>query len=129
MDLLKRQNWWIWLLLFLFGQGVGTILLGAFLDVFEKDAWYTKWYYWVIGALCLFFPFFIMLATFYIQTICAVALRLNVAGKEIYTTPYIWILCLIVPVIGWALFLIMLLYLEIDILIQLYHGEAEQYVK
>lgn len=129
MDLLKRKNWWIWLLLFLFGQGVGTILLGAFLDVYQKDAWYTKWYYWVIGALCLFFPFVVMLATFYIQTLCEVAFKLNVAGKEIYATPYTWILCLIMPIVGWALFLIMLLYLEIQVLIQLYHGEAEQYIK
>lgn len=129
MSLLKRTNWWIWLLLFLFGQGTGPIILGTILNVYEKDAWYTKWYYWTIAALCLIFPFLLMLATFYIQTICTVAFRLNVPGKEIYATPYTWILCLIVPIIGWALFIIMLLYLEIDILIQLYKGEAEQYLK
>lgn len=29
MKILKRENWWIWLLLTLFSQGSSTLVLGA----------------------------------------------------------------------------------------------------
>ena len=35
------------------------------------------------------------------------AKKLNVPGDEIYMTPYSWILCIIIPIIGWILLLVM----------------------
>ena len=44
MKILKRENWWIWLLLMLFSSGSSNIVLGALLDVYDKNAWYAnKW--------------------------------------------------------------------------------------
>ena len=43
MKILKKENWWIWLLLLLFSQGSSTFVLGALLDVYDKKEWYTKW--------------------------------------------------------------------------------------
>lgn len=122
MSLIKKENWWIWLLLFLFTFGTENIVLASILNLYKKDAWYTKWYYWVIASLCLLFPFFIMILVFEIESTVLVSKRLNISGSEIYGTPYTWILCLIVPVIGWALFFILFFYLNIEILIQLKKG-------
>ncbi len=128
MKLLKRENWWVWLLLFIFGSGASNIFLGALLDVYDKDAWYAKWQNWLLGFACFFFPFFIMIAIFTIQITCQVAGKLNVPGKEIYLSPYIWLLMIIVPVIGWILFTIMIIYTSIWPLVMLYRGEGEQYI-
>ena len=51
--------------------------------------------------------------------------KLNVPGCEIYATPYSWILCLIVPVLGWILLAVMLIYLNVWIVSYLYQGKAE----
>ena len=48
MNILKKENWWIWLLLFLFSEGTSVLVLGAILDVFDKNAWYAKLKYWII---------------------------------------------------------------------------------
>ena len=77
MKLLKKENWWIWLLLLLFSFGTSTLVLGALLDVFKKDSWYTKWYYWVIGLLCLLLPFLTMIIIFNIQILCLTAAKLD----------------------------------------------------
>ena len=129
MKILKQENWWIWLILLIFSQGSSPFVLGALLDVYDKNAWYAKWYYWVIGLVCLIFPAIIMVYVFMIQIICQTAAKLNVPGKEIYLTPYTWILCLIVPVIGWILLIVMFIYLQIWTLVMLYRGEGNKYVK
>ena len=54
--LLKRHFWWLWLLLTIITGGISTLFLGYLLKVYEKDAWYTKWYYWVLGILLAFLP-------------------------------------------------------------------------
>lgn len=128
MSLLKRENWWVWLLLWLMG-GFGNVLLCSILNIYEKDAWYTKWENWFIAAICFLFPFGIMFGIFILQSTCMVAAKLNVSGKEIYFTPYTWILCMIIPIIGWILAVVMVLYLDIEILIKLSQGEAEQYIR
>lgn len=127
MNLLKRENWWIWLLLLLFSSGCNTVALGALLDVYNSKAWYTKWYYWVIGAL-LIIPISIMIIVFNIQITSLTAAKLKVSGKELYLSPYIWIILLIVPILGWILFVVLYLYLHIDILIKLYNGAGEKYI-
>lgn len=129
MKLLKRESWWIWLLTYLLGNGVSMFLLGYLLNVYEKDAWYTKWQYWAIGFLCFILPFFIMLNIFIIQITANVAAKLGVSGKEYYLSPYVWILCLIIPIIGWILFVIMNLYLVIMIFVNLHAGNGEKYAQ
>ncbi len=128
MKILKQENWWIWLLLFIFSSGTSTLVLGALLDVYDKNAWYAKWYYWLIAFLCLFFPLIIMIYVFYIQILCEVAYKLNVPGKEIFLTPYSWIICLIVPIIGWILLIVMFLYLEIWTIVMLYRGSGNKFI-
>lgn len=127
MKILKKENWWIWLLLLLFSEGSSTLVLGALLDNYNKNAWYTKWYYWVIGLIFIF-PFFIMITVLNIQILSLTAAKLNVSGKELYLSPYIWLILLIIPILGWALFVVLYLYLEIDILIKLKNGEGEKYI-
>lgn len=128
MSILKRENWWIWLLIVLFSEGVGMLVLGALLGVYDKNAWYAKWQNWLIGFVLFIFPAFIMLAVFIIQISVLTAIKLNVPGKEIYGTPYIWIICVIVPFIGWLALGAMSLWLSIGTLMALYNGEGEQYI-
>ncbi len=128
MNILKKENWWIWLLLYFFSSGASVYVLAALLGVYDKNAWYAKWQNWLIGFLAFFFPFMIMLAVFSIQIMIQTAAKLNVQGKEIYLSPYIWIICLIVPIFGWLALSIMLGYIQIMILVELYRGSAEKYI-
>lgn len=129
MDLLKKENWPVWLLITAFASNGATgFILGYLLDVYDKDAWYAKWQYWVIGVLCCFFPAIIMFAVFYFQIMAKVAAKLDVPGKEIYTSPYTWILCLVVPILGWVMFGVMYLYFLVWILVRLSQGEGEKYI-
>lgn len=126
---LKKENWLVSLIIFIFSQGIFSLILAYFLGIYDKKAWYCKWQYWVISLLFLFFPIFIVFAVFNIQISCEVANKLNVPGHKIYTCPYVWILCLIVPVVGWVLLLIMLMYIEIWPIVMLHRGEGEKYIK
>jgi len=127
MKLLKKENWWIWLLLFLFSEGASFIVLGALLDVFDKKAWYAKFKYWLIGLIFII-PFAIMISVFSIEILCKSAAKLDVKGSEYYLSPYIWIILLIIPFIGWIIFVILILYLNISILVNLYKGKGEKYI-
>lgn len=129
MDLLKRENWWIWLLLFIFSGGTSTIVLGALLNVYDKNAWYAKWYYWVIGFCCLIAPFAIMMTVLQIEMLCKTCAKLDVKGKECYLSPYLWILCLVIPFLGWVVLMVAVVYLEVMYLICLYRGNGEKYIK
>lgn len=128
MNLLKKENWWVWLILLLFSSGASQIVLGAILELFDKNAWYTKWYIWVIG-LILVIPFCVMVYAFYIEITCKTAAKLNVKGSEYYLSPYIWIILLIIPIIGWIAFVILYLYINIAIIINLNNGKGEKYIK
>lgn len=127
MDLLKKENWWIWLLLLLFSSGSSVIILGALLNLFDKNAWYSKWHIWVIG-LILVLPFSIMICVFYIEFTSKVAAKLDIKGKELYLSPYIWLILVIIPFIGWTVFIILYLYLTIAILVKLKNGKGEKYI-
>ena len=98
------------------------------LDLFDENAWYSKWYYWFIGVICLIFPVFVMFAIFSVQMLTKVAKKLNVPGSEIYGSVYIWILCLVIPIIGWILMLVMYIYLNVWIIVMLYRGVGEKYI-
>ena len=109
MDLLKKENWWIWLILLLFSSGASPIVLGAMLNIFEKDAWYTKWYIWAIG-LILIIPFVVMIYILYISITCKTAAKLEIKGYEYYLSPYIWMILIIIPFIGWIIFIVLYLW-------------------
>lgn len=127
MKILKKENWWIWLILFIFSETTSTLVLGALLDVYDKKVWYTKWKYWIIG-LVLVLPIFIMMYAFIIEITTKTAAKLNVKGHEYYLSPYVWIILLIIPIIGWILFGILYLYINISILVKLYEGEGEKFI-
>lgn len=129
MSILKKENWWIWLLLMLFSNGASDYVLGAILEVYDKDAWYAKWQYWLIGILLFIFPAMIMICIFSLEIMCKSAAKLKVAGHELYLSPYVWILLLIVPIIGWILFMVMILYIKIMTLVMLYRGAGEEYIE
>ena len=109
MELLKKENAWVWVLLFFLTGGTSVLMLGALLGILKKGAWYSKWYYWVLGIITVL-PGLIMLAVLYIYVLAQVCKKLKVGGSEIYAFPYTWILCLIVPIIGWILFFVMFAY-------------------
>jgi hypothetical protein len=129
MTLLKKENWFVWVILSIITQGASTFALAAIMEVFDKDAWYAKWQYWVIGVLMLFAPALIMILIFSTEILCKTAEKLEVSGKEIYASPYIWILLFVIPVFGWILLLVMYFYLEIMILINLKRGYGEKFLK
>lgn len=124
MNLLKKDYWWLWLVLTIFTGGASMIFLAAQLELLEKDAWYMNWKYWLLGTILFIFPVSIMYTVLIIEMTAKVAARLKVSGYELYLSPYIWILCLIIPVIGWAIFFAMYLYILIRIFVKLYKGEG-----
>ena len=128
MNILKRENWWVWLLLTIFSGNVSTIVLAALLDCVDKKAWYANWRNWLIGFLCFIFPGYVMLVIFIIQMLCKIADKLEIPGRELYLSPYFWILCFIIPIIGWIFLIVMVIYLEIWTLVMLYRGKGEKYI-
>jgi len=128
MDLLKRENWWVWLILTIFTGSASTLLLGALIGCFKKDAWYADWKNWALGFLLFIIPGLVMISVFIIQMTCEVASKLEVPGSELYLSPYIWILCLIIPVIGWICFSVMMFYLTLWNIVMLNRGKAERYI-
>ena len=125
----KKEYWWLWLILFLFSGGTISIVLADNLNLLDKDAWYMKSKYWIIGAICFFFPLGIMGLVFTIEMTCKIAAKLGVSGKELYLSPYIWLMLLIIPILGWILFMALTLYLYIRILISIYQGKLERLSK
>lgn len=129
MSLLNKKNWWIWMLFSILSLNISVIILGALLDLIDKNAWYANKKYWILGTICFVIPAFIMLFVFVIEMLCKVSAKLKVPGSELYLSPYIWIIFLIVPIIGWVFFLVTILYLTIWYLVALYKGDAEKYIK
>ena len=52
-----------------------------------------------------------MFIVFTIYSNVLVSKHLNISGDIFYNIPYSWIICLIVPVLGWSLFCVMYIYL------------------
>ncbi len=42
MKLLEKENWWIWLVLAFLSGGSSVLVLGALLEVYQKDSWYYR---------------------------------------------------------------------------------------
>lgn len=70
-----------------------------------------------------------MYIIFNIEILCKTCAKLNVPGKEYYLSPYLWIIAIIVPFIGWIAMIGALVYLEIYTLVALYQGNGEKYIK
>lgn len=164
MKLLEKENWWIWLILAFLSGGTSVLILGALLDIYNKEAWYYRWTQklpkplliiaiFLFGIVALvstfalpYLPSFdinklnlgasivisvlsiayivieIALIVFQIQIVCEVNAKLGTPGSEIYLSPYIWILGLIIPIIGWIMVIVMVCYLQIWYLVMLYRG-------
>lgn len=126
MNLLKRNNWFIVMLLNIITFGFFNFILASFMKLYDKDAWYFKWPYWVFGGITLILPAIIMLIVFNIQMTCKIALKLGISGHKIYNVPYSWVLFIIIPILGWTMLIIMYLYIEIMIIVKLFQGYAEK---
>lgn len=129
MNLLKRENWWICLLLNIVTLGLFTFFIAKKLNVYEKGAWYTNWYYWVLGFFFGILPSLIMFLVFSIQIANGVCEKLEVPGREFYVLPYSWLVCIIIPVLGWSLFIILFIYTHIWYTFCLARGTGEKYLK
>ena len=99
------------------------------LGVYEDNAWYNQWYVWVLSFLLGIVPALILFLIMLIETMVKVAKEFEIGGQNIYGYPYVWIGCLIVPVIGWTVFIIMILYLYIWYIVGLFQGKGEKYLK
>lgn len=128
MNLLKRENWLACLFLTILSEGLFIFVMGYFMKAYDKNAWYTKWQYWVFGTIFFIFPAIIMLAVFLIEINCKIANMLLVPGKSIYYNPYTWIICLIVPIVGWVFLIVMSLYIMIWPNIMLKEGNGEKFI-
>lgn len=129
MSLLKKKNWWICLLLQIVSFGLFTFVLAHYLKVYDEDAWYQNWRYWFFAGICFVFPIFIVAIVFSIQITCEVAAKLSIPGEEIYNTPYSWILCIIIPVIGWSLLIVMYIYIMVWTIVMLAKGNGEKFIE
>ena len=125
--MLKKKNWFIVLILNVLTLGLFNFALAFKLDLYKEDEWYNKWQYWFFASLCLIIPVFVLLIIFLIEMIVRIAVKLKVDGENIYASPYSWIICVIVPVIGWALLITMLLYIMIFTVVALKEGKGEVY--
>jgi len=96
--------------------------------LYNSEAWYADYRYWFVGVLFLFFPVSILFVVFWLQMACTVAIHLNVPGKEIYGFPYAWIVCLVLPIVGWTLLIVMLFYIVSWSIVMLACGEGEKYI-
>lgn len=123
--MLKKENWFIYFIMMIFTFGGYIVIPASQLKLFQKDKWYSNYKYWLFGSLSLVFPVFIMLVILIIEMTVEVALKLKVDGSDIYGNPYVWIGLLILPVIGWVLFLVMYIYLHFYIVINIKKGVLE----
>lgn len=112
MSKLKKKNIWLYVVLNVVTLGLFTFYIAYKLDLYDKNAWYHRWYYWVLGFMMGIFPGLIMFLIFSIKTGCLVSAELKVPGEEIYLLPYSWIVSLIVPILGWTLFIILYVYVH-----------------
>lgn len=128
MDIIKKENWWVWLILTLFTFNFSSLILAWQLKTFKKDAWYMNVQYWVLGFLFFVIPGIVMLIILSVQMTCENAKKLGVKGSDIYFSPFSWILCLIIPVMGWICLIVMLIYIIIWTMVMLYKGAAEKYL-
>ncbi len=128
MSLLKKENWLVYAFVMFVSQGLVTFVLAKDMGLYDKEAWYHKWYYWVLGTVLFIYPVVIMFFVFQIQMQIKICEKLNVKGFELYGKPYPWILSLIVPILGWSIFIVMLLHITYYPAVMIYKGEGDLYL-
>ena len=129
MKYLKRNNWIRCLILNILTFGMFSFYIAKKLKVYEKEAWYSNVSYWVISFLLGIIPALFLFIIFNIEICSKVCEKLSVPFQKYYTYPYIWILFIIVPVFGWALFIVFYLYIHFWYIIYLKRGYGEKYIK
>ncbi len=167
MNLLKKENWFVWLILLFLSYGMSNFALASTLDVYEETPWFLKWaknkndlfkllailitltiillltfYSTQITELIyestnIFVTLTLFIASLYssiiliaaiiafINVSTKVAAKLNVKGSELYLSTYIWIVSLIIPILGWAVFVLMFLYVILAPIYMIYKGQGE----
>lgn len=129
MKILKRKYFLLCLILDILSLGLFTFYLAKKMKVYEEDAWYFNKYYWILGFICGIIPGLIMFIVFYIEIGCKVCEGLLVPFENIYAYPYIWVISLIIPIIGWTVFVIMLIYVHFWYIFYLKRGNGEIYLR
>lgn len=127
--LLRKDKWLVYLILNVITLGLVNFIMADMMELYDDNAWYTKRTYWFLAALCFIFPVILMFIVFLVQISVEVAKTLKVNGEKIYNNVYIWILCLIIPVVGWILLIVMYLYIIFFSAIAIYNGKGEKYLK
>lgn len=112
MTKLKQKNVGLYLILNILTLGFFTFYIAYKLNLYDKNAWYFRWYYWVLGFMLGIFPGLVMFLVFSIQTGILVSVRLKVPGWEVYSLPYVWIISLIIPIFGWTIFVFLYFYVH-----------------
>ena len=123
MSLLKKENWLAYLILTFLSCGFFSFVIAKDLNLYEKGAWYTKWYYWFIGIVLFIYPAIVVLIVLNISMQIKICKILNVPGEKYYGIPYTWLLFLIVPVIGWSSLIVMLIHIYYYPTVMIYKGE------
>ena len=126
--MLDRKKWLLCLILNILTFGLFTFYIGKKLDVYEKGAWYSYSYVWLIGIIGGIIPALIMFLIFYIQIGIKVSKKLSVPLDEYYAYPYAWIFGLIIPFLGWSIFILMIIYVHVWYTIYLKRGYGEEYI-
>jgi hypothetical protein len=70
-----------------------------------------------------------MFIVFNIQITIKVAKKLKVPNEGLYANPATWIFGFLIPIIGWLGIGILSVYIIVYILINLYNGNGEKYIK
>lgn len=125
--LLKKNNWWLYLILNILTLGLINFVVADQMNLYDKNAWYSNKKYWIIGTIFLIIPVFIMFTIFLVQMSVKVATNLEVDGYKIFNSVYTWILCLIVPVVGWIILIVMYLYINVFSAVFIYYGKGERF--
>ena len=129
MKYLYKKNYFICFLLNVITLGMFTFYIGKKLDVYQKDAWYCNFSFWVISFLLGIVPSILLFIIFNIEVSCNDCKKLNVPYENYYSYPYVWILFLIIPIIGWSLFIILYIYVHFWYIFYLKRGYGEEYIK
>lgn len=137
MDLLKRENTIVWIILYIITFGFSNTLLAHQMKLLKKGEWYTKALY-IVPLMFLSFgtalispiaPFLILLFIFNYQTTILIANKLNLPGYEYYNSPYIIIGLGLIPVIGWSIIISLFIFLNIYIIKKISNGECEKFIE
>lgn len=114
-----KKNIVVSLLMMIFIPIIPLIAISSEMGLLEEEAWYEKWYYWFFAAVCFLLPVIILFIIFLIEQLVKIANKLKIAGTDLYISPYFWILCVIVPLVGWILLLVTYIYLIFNVTIEL----------